>query len=165
MHSDHIDGGLAVVEEQEVGHTVRGEVVHADGTHETLVLHLSERAPCAVIVVVRLVDERQIHVVHAESFQGAFHTLARATVAGVGDPQLGGDEDFAARGAAVADCVAHRAFVAIGSGRVDEAIAGLQSLGHRIFAYIRIGHAEYSVADAWHAVSVVQRQIAVVRIH
>lgn len=162
---DYVDGGLAVVEEQKVGHAIRGEVVHADGTCQSFILHFAECAPRAVVVVVRLVDEQQIHVVHAEPFQGTFHPFACAVVASVGDPQLGGDEDLVSCHAAAAYGGPYRTLVAVGGGRVDETVAGLDRLGHRVLAYDRIGHAEHPVADAWYAVPVVQCQIAVIRIH
>ena len=74
----------------------------------------------------RLVEEVEIDVVEIEPAQAGREADLRGIEAVVADPQLGGDEDLVARHAGAADTLGHLAFVAVGSGGVDHAIAVAQ---------------------------------------
>ena len=76
----------------------------------------------------RLVEDEQVDVVDAELAGALVEGVEGLVVAVVADPHLGLDEHVVAVDAAAADGVADAAFVAVGGGGVDVAVADAQGL-------------------------------------
>ena len=132
------------------------EIVHADDTGFPGRIQLFQCTPCAVVVVVGLVDEIQVYRVQPQPLHGAGKAALCALVAGVGDPQLGGDEQLLARHTAAADGAANRFFVFVSGSGINEPVAALNSLHHGFFALCRVLHAEHAVTDGGHFYAIVQ---------
>nr|GEU28231.1 hypothetical protein [Tanacetum cinerariifolium] len=119
-----VDGRLDVVEGDQVHQTVGLEIAHAYRAQLAGAVGLFHRAPRAVHVAERLMDQVQVQVVELQPLQRLVDGGARGVVARVLHPQLAGDEQVVARHAAVPDALPHGALVQVGRGRVDQAVAG-----------------------------------------
>ena len=75
-------------------------------------------------------DQEQVDVVGAQAAQGVIDGARGGLVPGVGDPDLGGQEDVLSRQAGGGDGGAHPLLVAIGLGGVDVPVADLEGLEH-----------------------------------
>jgi hypothetical protein len=127
---DLVDGRRDLVVVDEVHQPVGVEVRHPDRPDRALGVQLLHRPPGAVVVAERLVDQVQVQPVKAEPLQGPVERAAGVVLAGVGDPQLGGDEQLVARDAAGGDGTADGGLVLVGGGRVEMPVAGGQRIGH-----------------------------------
>jgi hypothetical protein len=101
-------------------------LVETDRLDEALVVQVLHGAPLAVDITEGLVDQVQVEVVQAELAQRGVEGALGVILAGVLDPQLGGDEQVLARDAAPLDRAADRFLVAVGGGG-----AGLRRHPHR----------------------------------
>src|SRR5262245_23676860 len=100
----------------------RLEVGHADRPGLSSPGQLLECLPCGDILVAlrqRPMDQQQINVVQAKLTQALVETSNRALVSLKLAIQLGCDEHFLARYAAIPDALAHATLVAIAVGGVD----------------------------------------------
>ena len=102
-------------------------------------------------------NQVQVNVVGAQLLQGSLERLERALVALVGVPQLGGEEDVLASHVGVSDSAAHARLVAVNSGGVDVAVAGLQGGGHDLLGDL--------VLNLPHAVAQLRNGSAVVELY
>jgi hypothetical protein len=118
-----VDRGGDVVVVDEVLEAVGIEVRHADGLGEAFAVDLLHRSPGAVVVAEGLVDEVQVHVVQAEPLKRRLEGALCVVLAGLLDPELGGDEQFAPRDAAAGDGSADGFLVLVGGGGVERAVA------------------------------------------
>ncbi len=102
---DLIDHRGDLVESNHVGQTVRIEIAHANCADHTVLVELFERAPCAVGIGERLVQQHEVEIVSAELLQGHVDGLQRILIAVVADPDLGGEEQFLAIDAGILDAL------------------------------------------------------------
>src|SRR5690606_2034907 len=105
------------------------EKLHADRPHRTVRVELLQCPPgldVAVLARHRPVDEVEVHDVEPQRRAGRLEGGQRLLVAVVPVAQLGGDEDLLAGQAHRAQRGSHPLLVAVGRGRVDVAVAGLQ---------------------------------------
>ena len=153
---NQVDSGLHLVPEHEICQLVRGKVVHADGTGLSGGVQLFQCTPCAVVVVVGLVDEVQVYIVQPQPLHGAGKAALCALVAGVGDPQLRGNEQFLARHTAAADGTANGFFVFVSGSGINEPVAVLDGLHYGFFTLCRVLHAEHAVTDGGYFYAIVQ---------
>jgi hypothetical protein len=100
-------------------------------------VQLLHRPPGAVVVAEGLVDQVQVQPVQAEPLQGPVERPAGVVLAGVGDPQLGGDEQLPARDAAGLDGPADGLLVDVGGGGVDVPVAGGEGIGDGLLGLLR----------------------------
>ena len=107
------------------------EAAHADGPDLPLLTQLRHGPPGPVVVAQGLVDQIQVQVVQTQPVQGGLETPLSPLIAGIGDPQLGGDEQLLPGEAALPHRLAHRLLVAVGGRRVDEAVAHVDGVPHR----------------------------------
>jgi hypothetical protein len=103
------------------------------------------------------VHEIQIDVVELQPLSRPFERGRGLLVAGVGDPELRGDEDLVAGDAALPDGVPDRGFAAVGRGGVDQPIADVQRFGDASLALIQVGDLVHAEAERRHLDAVVQR--------
>jgi hypothetical protein len=136
MGLDLVDRRGDVVVFDEVHEPVGVEVRHADGLGQTFAADLLHRSPGAVVVAERLVDEVQVHVVEAEPLKRRLERALCVVLAGLLDPELGGDEQFAARDAAAGDGLADGYLVLVGGGGVERAVAGGECVRHRLLCLL-----------------------------
>ena len=137
-----------------------GEVRNTNRTDLTLLLQLNQRTPgIQVQALLRLspVNQVQVNVVGAQFLQGRLKRLECALVALVGVPQLGGEEDVLASHAGVSDSAAYARLVAVDSGGVDVAVAGLQGGAHNLLSDL--------VLNLPHAVAQLRNGSAVVELY
>src|SRR3954451_16393893 len=111
MRLDLIDRRYDVVVHDEIHHAVRMKVAHADRADASLAVQLLHRAPRAVDVADRLVDEVEIERLELQTLHRTVECATRLVVPGVTDPQLRGDKDLLARDAAAPDCIADRLLI------------------------------------------------------
>ena len=101
-------------------------------------------------------DEHQVDVIAAQLAQGFVDGRGGLFLAGVGNPHLGGDEHLVAAQAAVAQGLTHAFLVAVGLGRINQAIAHGKGVAHAA-ARLRRVHLVNAVAQHGHFYAVVQR--------
>jgi hypothetical protein len=122
------------------------------------------RAPRAVDVAERLVDEVQIDVVQAQSLQGGGEGALRGFSAGVLHPELGGHEQLfsgdAARGDRTSDCL----LVALGGGGVQRPVARREGVAHGLLGLVN-GDLVDAEAEDRHRYAVVQSHLGYVGSH
>src|SRR5450631_2460276 len=104
----------------------------------------------------RPVDEVQVDHLNAERLPAGFKGLRRAGVLPVA--QLGGDEELLAGDSAGGDRGSHGCFVAVGGGRVDVPVAGLQRVLHHLLGLL-LRDLEHAEAKLGNGDPVVQRQV------
>ena len=126
---DLVDRRRDLVVGDEVDEPVGVEVRHADGLGQALAVDLLHRPPGAVVVAEGLVDEVQVDVVEAEPLERRLERTPGVALAGVLDPELGGDEQLVARDAAGGDGAADGLLVLVGGGGVQRAVAGGERVG------------------------------------
>ena len=102
-------------------------------------------------------NQVQVNVVGAQLLQGRLERLKSALVALVGVPQLGGEEDILTSHVGVSDSAAHARLVAVNSGGVDVAVAGLQGGAHNLLGDL--------VLNLPHAVAQLRNGSAVVELY
>jgi hypothetical protein len=146
-------GGSGAVDE--VHEPVRVEVRDADGLDHALFAEGTHGAPGAVVVTVGLVDQVQVEVVEAQTLQRGAERLLSVLLPSVLHPQLGGDEQLPAGGAAGSDGAADRFLVAIGGGGVKVAVDGGQSLGDGLLGLLG-GDLEHAEAEDRHLDAIVE---------
>jgi hypothetical protein len=150
-------GDLVVVDE--VDEPVGVEVRDADRPDPPLLVELLHRAPLAVVVAERLVDQVQIEVVEPESAQRvverALGVVLDAAGRGVLDPELGGDPELLTCDAAGLDGRTHGVLVAVGGGGVEVAVAGLEGGLDRLLGLV-VGDLEDAESDDGHRDAVVE---------
>ena len=100
-------------------------------------MDLLHRPPEAVVVAERLVDQVEVDVIEAEPLEGPLEGGPRVGLAGVLDPQLGGDEQLVAGMPLLAHGPADRLLVAVGGGGVDVPVADLERRGDRLLGLLR----------------------------
>ena len=110
------------------------EVAYSDGAYLAGPYSLFHGPIRSVIVGEGLVYQQQVDVVGMQLAQGLFDAGCRPLFAGIANPYLGGDEEFAAGNAAFGDGGADARFVLVGLGRVDAAVARTNRIEHAPFA-------------------------------
>jgi hypothetical protein len=133
---DLVDRRDDLVVVDEVDQPVGEEVRHADGLREPFAVELLHRAPLAVVVAVRLVDEVEVHVIEAQPLQRRVDRALGVLLAGILDPQLGGDEQLLARDAALLDGPPHGLLVAVRGGGVEGPVARGEGVGDRLLCLL-----------------------------
>ncbi len=96
---DLVDRRSHLVVLDEIDEAVGVEVRDTDRPREAVGVDLLNRSPEAVIVAERLVDQVEVDVVETEALEGRLKGGLRVGLAGVLDPQLGGDEQLVTRDA------------------------------------------------------------------
>ena len=118
----------------EIDEPVGIEVRNADRTpRKSLTVQFLHRAPRAVVVAERLVDEVQVDVVEAETAEGGLEGTPRLLLALVLDPQLCRDEQLVSRNAARIERPTDRVLVPVRGGSVKRAESGCEGIGYRLF--------------------------------
>ena len=141
-----VDGGQFIHRLAEVGQAVRVEVADADGAYPALLVRLGHRAPGVDVVAHRLVYQVEVEVIHAEIFHRAVDRGLCALIAGVGDPELGGDKEVGAVHAALGYGLADGALVSVALGGVDEPVAGVDGVEHHALALVEVADLKYAEA-------------------
>ena len=103
-------------------------------------------------------DEVQVHVVEAEPLQRRLERALCVVLAGLLNPELGGDEQFAARDAATGDGSADGFFVLVGGGGVARAVAGVECVRHGLLRLLG-GDLVDAEAECWHLDAVVEGEL------
>ncbi len=101
-------------------------------------------------------DQVQIDVVQPQLLHRGLNGLLGTLVAGVLNPQLGGNEQFLPGHTALGDGLAHGLLIHIGCCRVDEAVAGGDGVQYRLFADGQVRHLEHAEALQRHFHAVIQ---------
>ena len=153
---DLVDGRGNFVERDQVHQPVRREIGDADSAQLAGLVRVLHRAPGTVDVAEGLVDQVQVEVIHLQALQRLVDCLRRLVVAGVLHPQLAGDEQVAARDAAILDAGADRRFVLVRRGRIDQAVAGANGVDDGAGAFSRVGDLENTEAEYRHDEAVVE---------
>jgi hypothetical protein len=133
---DLVDGGCDLVVFDQVDEPVAIEVCDTDRADQTFALQVLHRAPRAVVVAERLVDQIQVDVVEAEPLQRSLEAAPCLHLAGVLCPELGRDEQLLARNATRGDRPADGLLVAIRGGGVERAVAGPERLRDDLFGLL-----------------------------
>ena len=144
-----------------------GEVRNTNRTDLTLLLQLNQRTPrIQVQALLRLspVNQVQVNVVGTQLLQGSLERLESALVTLIGVPQLGGEEDIFASHIGVSDSAAHARLVAVDSGGVDVAVAGLQGGAHNLLGDLVL-NLPHAVAQLRNGSAVVERYVRYVVAH
>src|SRR4051794_6635297 len=161
---DLVHRGRNLVVVDEVHQPVGVEVGDSDRPDGALAEELLHRAPGAVVVPERLVDQVQVDMLEAEPLQRPVEAPTGSVLAGVGDPQLRGDEEFVARDAAGGDGAADGLFVDVRGGGVDVAVAGGEGVGDRPLGVLGRDLVDAEAEDR-HPDTVVQGDVGDVRGH
>ena len=134
---DLVHRGHDLVEQAHVQHTVGGEVAQADGADPAACLIFLQRAPCAVDIIERLVQQHQVDVAAVQPCQRAIKRGLGGFVTVVLDPDLAGDEKLLTRNAAVPDALSDLGLVHVRLGGVDVAVACLHGIDHSLRGLFR----------------------------
>ena len=89
------------------------EVTQADGADPAFLVQLFHRSPGAVHIPKGLVDQVKIQSFELQAVHRSFKRLSGDFIAGILNPQLGGDKQFFSRHAASLNGSADRLFIAI----------------------------------------------------
>nr|BAO20972.1 2,5-diketo-D-gluconate reductase A [Serratia marcescens] len=143
----------------------RMEVAYADAFHQALFAQLDQLAPGGDVLILlraRPVDQIQIHIVQLELFQTGFQRRQRIALIVV--PQLGGDEQVAARQRAGLQRGADAFLVLVNRGGVDGAVTDLQRFAHRAGGLFntRLPNAETQLR---HQITIVEFDDGLLRCH
>ena len=114
-----VDHGLDAGVAGQVGEPFRVEVAHANGANFACLVQLFHGAPGAVVVAKGLVDEIQVQIIQPQLVQGGLERLLGVFIAGVLNPQLGGDEQLLPGDARLAQGCAYGFLVEIGGGGAE----------------------------------------------
>src|ERR1700733_4772304 len=153
---DLIDSGRQIVVQHEVNQSVRWKVGHANRPDFTRAIQLLHRAPLAVYVAERLVNEIQVQVIQLQTLHGSLKGGSRPFIALSLNPQLCGDKELLPGDAAPPDPSTHGRLVEIRRGRVDQAIANVDRVDYALFAYRRIGNLEHAEPQDGHHDAIVE---------
>ncbi|MNI41446.1 hypothetical protein D3C73_956990 [compost metagenome] len=156
VHLYLVDGRHHLVERHEIRQPIRLEVADADCPDLAGLLQLLHRPPGAVDIPVGLMDEIEIHIIKLQTIQGALELRLGSLVAGVLQPELGGDKELAAPDAALPDPVPDLGLILIGGGGIDQPIAGVYGLDDGTLALCRLRHLEDSKAQQGHLYTVIE---------
>jgi hypothetical protein len=121
----------------QVDQAVRVEVRDADRSGQPVGVGPLHRAPEAVVVAERLVDQVEVDAVEPEPLQRPVERGLGPRLAGVLDPQLRGDEQLVTRDAAAAQGAADGLLVPVGGCGVDEPVPDLERSGDGLFGFLR----------------------------
>ena len=140
----------------DLGDLVLREVGEAEGAHLARAVRLLHRAPRGQVVAYRLVQDEHVDVVEPQALERGVHRRHACVVDA--RPELGGDEDLAARDAALGDGTAHGALVHVGVGGVDVLVASRERGGCGRLGLDR-GHEEGAQTFDGHLYVVIELQI------
>ena len=87
-----------------------------------------------------LVDQVQVNVAEAQLLHRGLNGLLGTLVAGILNPQLGGDKEFFPGNPTLSDGSAYRLLVHIGGCRVNEAVTHINGIQHRLLTLDRVRH-------------------------
>jgi len=141
---DLVHRGRDLVVLDQVDEPIGVEVRDADRTDPAFPVEVLHRPPLAVVVAVRLVDQIQIEVVQAQAPKRCLERPLGVVLAGVLDPEFGGDEQLLAGNTALRDRPPYRLLVVVPGGGVDRAISGCERVADRLLRLLRrnLEHAE-----------------------
>lgn len=125
-------------------------VGNPDGTDLTGLLGFLQDPPGFVNLAVWLVQEVEVDVVQTELLQGSIDPLLSLVVVEVGYPELGRYENVVTLNAALGDGLTHGFFVLVGGRRINQAVAGVQSVGNSLFGLAEVRNLEDPEAQGWH---------------
>ena len=128
---------------------IREEVAHSDGTNLSCLVSFFQVTIGTVAVAVRLVEEHQVDVVGLQFAQTLIDALHSLSVAIVGRPDLGNEENLITIHAAFLPCVAHGFLVEISLRSIYHPIAHAESIQHTTLTLIRF-HLINTVSKLWH---------------
>jgi hypothetical protein len=123
----------------DAGQVCLGEVGDADRSDQALLLAVDERPPRLRVQVpagVRPVDQMEVYVVGAEALERAADRGDRVVVRVVASGHLRGDPHLLAGQPGAANRLAHLALVLVVHRGVEQAVAGLECLSHRLDAVL-----------------------------
>lgn len=100
-------------------------------------------------------NEIKVEIWGTELFQRSFKSPLSPVIACVLHPQLGGDEQVAALYSALGDRFADGFLIHVSCRRVDQAVAGVYCVEHRLLALCLVGHLKNAEALGGHFNSVV----------
>ena len=155
MRFELVDGGLHLIVQEKVLQALARKAGDADGAHAALAVEALGGAPGGIVVAIGLVQQVEVEIVEPEQAHRAVEGAQGVVVLVVLHPELGGDEEFVALDAAVADGQAHLALVKVGGRRVDEAVARFEGFAHDAFCFLG-GHLEHAEAHGRHENAVVE---------
>ena len=153
-----VHSGLDLGEVLDVQIPVRTEVGNADGPELTGLVQLLHGPVGAVVVAEGLVDQQQVQVIGAQLAHGLLNGGLGLLIARVGDPDLGGQEEFLPGQAALRQRRADALLIVIGLGGVDAAVAHIDGVQHAALGVLRRGLI-HAVAQLRHFDAVVQSHI------
>ena len=125
------------------------EVAHSDGTHLSCLVSLLQIAISTVAVAVRLVEKHQIDVVGLQFAQTLIDALHSLSVAIVGRPDLGNEENLITIHTALLECVAHGFLVEISLRSIYHPVTHAESVQHAALTLIRF-HLINTISQLWH---------------
>ena len=108
------------------------EVGDPDRARVAAIVRLLHPGPGPGRPVLRPVHEVEVDLVHAEAAQAPLDLGRRVVATG---EELRGDEHVLTRDSALTQRLADAGLVAVGLGRVDVAVAGLERPAHRVLAF------------------------------
>ena len=100
-----------------------------------------------LLFVRRPVDQVEVQVVHLEPFQRFVQGLLGLVIAPVVIPELAGHKEPVAVNPRILDSAADRFLVAVHGGRIDQPVADVNGIRHRLLSHVS-GRSKSSVANA-----------------
>ena len=100
-------------------------------------------------------DEIKIHIIELQAVQGTLELRLGPLIAGILQPEFGGDEQLAALDATPPNPVADLGFILIGGGGIDQPVTCIDGLDDGTFALCR-RHLEDPKAQQGHLDVIVQ---------
>ena len=116
--------------------TVRIEITQADSTRLTCFISFFHSPISAVVVVKRLVNQQQIHIVTLQLTQGFVDRSFRPFITGIGNPDFGGNENFFTGNAAFLHGIAYTFFIGISLCCIDRTVTYTQSICNAAFTLL-----------------------------
>lgn len=136
MSLDLVDCRRHLRELAQVDQPVGVEVGYPDGPQLAGPIGFLHGAICAVIITEGLMDQHEVDIIRLQIAQGLVDAGPGLLVAGVGHPDLGGQEHFIPRKAALMQGAAHRRLVAVGLCGINGPIPHIQRIKNAAFALL-----------------------------
>ena len=153
-----VDHRCDLVECRKISQPHRAEIAHADGANLAFLVQLLQRAPGAVHVGERLVEQHQIQIIQTQLPQRILDGFTSLGIAVMLDPHLCGNEQLAAVDAAIADALTDLRLIHIRLGSIDMPVSHLDGILNASSGLVP-GHLKNAKAQFRHRHAIAQRYV------
>lgn len=154
-----IDMGANGIVMRKINETIRCEIAHADGSKNLVLVEALHRAPGAVNVTHRLVNQIKVEVIETEQVERAVNGSARTFFACILHPKLGCDEKFSTIQPASLDGVTDGSFIAVRSGGVNGTVSGSNRIFYGFLAFLEVANLVHTENGGRHQYAVGKRDV------